>query len=393
MKSRIFCNSFFALLILTIIASCSRKTETENPESLKIQILGKSYEVPYIWKTDLHEAGNATGRVSSANITSAKVILTSTQIASSFGDLKNQTTGLSGISTGNLLSVLYYSESAFDNIQLSNIRAVGVMINEGSKMRYRHFSRNPSTNSFSEIPGLNIAIDNYTNLDFELLLQEVASPNAQVASYLFATTEVEIKKGPQKASEATYLSKALIEMDLPLPDDAKCAKPCERSPGACNKSGSGDDIKYSCDECVKGQMRTFASDNSISFNPEELSDAFAYKFRDSFLVNYAVGRKYFQYYYKLSYVVRAYRPFTAGNFLQNLTFAKNIYLLANRLQFGQNTDIIVTSAFKSEATTMIDYYKTLSNNTEYNQILNSIKQDLILYENKPRSQVIALMSL
>jgi hypothetical protein len=381
------------LPLFLLLFSCTKRSEKETLESDKIQILGKTYSVPVIWKTDLSKKSSPTARVSNENISSAKVIFTSSQLVANFNDLKNQTNGLSGVQTSNLISVFYYSESSYDNIVLSTIRAVATFSNEGAKMRHRFYLRNIATNTFTETTGLNILVDNYTNLDFETLLKNSVSSNATVASYLFATTDPEVLKGPLKNSEATYLSKAIIEFGYPLPDDAKCARPCNRSPGACNKGLDKDgNVVYTCDECVKGTMRAYAQDNNISLNFDELPDAFAYKFRDSFLVNYPLGRAYFNYYYKLSYVTRAYKPFTISNMLQNFNFAKGVYAVANKLQYGQSGDIIVSPVFRTDANTMIDYYKTLSNHLEYNQILNTIKNDLTRFENKTRAEVLALMN-
>lgn len=382
----------FFVSLFFILFSCTKKAEKEVLETETIQILGKTYNVPIVWKTDLSKKNPPTARVANENISSAKAIMTTPQLIAGFNDLKNQTNGLSGIETSNLISVFYYSESGYANITASSIRAVGTFSNEGTKMRHRFYLRNPSTNAFTETTGLNILVDNYTNLDFETLLINNIGSNAPAASYLFATTDAEVLKGPVKNSEATYLSKAIIEFGYPLPDDAKCAKPCERSPGACNKVNTADGIKYSCDECVKGTMRSYAQDNNVALNFDELPDAFAYKFRDSFLVNYPLGRTYFNYYYKLSYVTRAYKPFTLSNILQNFNFAKGVYAVANKLQYGQPGDIVVSSAFRSEANAMIDYYKTLCSHQEYNQILDIIKNDLARFEGKTRNEIIALMN-
>jgi hypothetical protein len=380
------------LPLLLFIFSCTKKADKEILEPEKIQILGKTYNVPVIWKTDLSKNNSQTARVSNENITSAKVIFTTAQLVANFNDLRSQTNGLAGVQTSSLISVFYYSESSYDNIVLSSIRAVATFSNEGAKMRHRFYLRNLAANTFSEITGLNILVDNYTNLDFETLLKNNVSTNAAVASYLFATTDTEVLTGPVKNSEATYLSKAVIEVAYALPDDAKCSRPCERSPGACNKINTKDGIRYSCDECVKGNMRAYAQDNNISLNFDELPDAFAYKFRDSFLVKYPLGRTYFNYYYKLSYVTRAYKPFTVSNILQNFNFAKGVYAVANKLQYGQPGDIIVSPTFRTDANAMIDYYKTLSNHQEYNQILNTIKSDLTRFEGKTRSEILILMN-
>ena len=380
------------LPLILLVFSCTKKADKEALNAEKIQLLGKTYNVPVVWKTDLTKGGSPTSRVSNENISSAKAIFSKDQLAGNFNDLKSQTSGLASIETSNLISVFYYSESTYDNIVLSGIRAIGTFANEGTKMRHRFYLRNPTTNTFTETAGLNILVDNYTNLDFETLLKNNVSNTASVASYLFATTDPEVLKGPVKNSEATYLSKAIIEFGYPLPDDAKCSRPCERSPGACNKIVKDGTTSYSCDECVKGSMRSYAQDNSISLNFDEMPDAFAYKFRDSFLVKYPLGRAYFNYYYKLSYVTRAYKPFTLANILQNFNFAKGVYAVADKLQYGQSGDIIVSSAFRSDANAMIDYYKTLSNHQEYNQILDIVKSDLVRFEGKTRAAVLTLMN-
>jgi len=60
--------------------------------------------------------------------------------------------------------------------------------------------------------------------------------------------------------------------------------------------------------------------------------------------------------------------------------------------YGNNNQIVITSAYRESANSMIDYYLSLNVNPHFNQILNQIKNDLSSYEGLNRRQLLNLIN-
>jgi hypothetical protein len=141
--------------------------------------------------------------------------------------------------------------------------------------------------------------------------------------------------------------------------------------------------------CIKNVCKVTNINDSIQGVSPRLDEQAAYSFRDNFLLNYEIGQKYYSYYYYICYVASQFLRPKNVSLLDEYNFALSTYAVANTLQYGSNSEIVITTIYKNEAFEMIDSYKTITANTYYSQIMDDIKNDLSVYENKTRAEILA----
>lgn len=103
---------------------------------------------------------------------------------------------------------------------------------------------------------------------------------------------------------------------------------------------------------------------------------------------YTIGQKYIDYYYKLSNVGDIYDVVKLGNVYDWFTFTKKVFSVSNKLQYGNSSDIIVDSNFRTAAILKINEYRALNPNSEMQAILNDIEADLNNFLGKTRAQIL-----
>jgi hypothetical protein len=379
----------FILAFLFFSFSCRKNDKKETAPDVSLSINNVAYTVPFVWGDSLNHNGGTARTSIAQQYAGAYVVFTKAQLDSSFDKLLSLSTGLTAIPKSDLLGLVYYANGDYTNIPFANIKGISIFLKNGQLIKHKYLSKVNS--AFSEIAELNCDVNNYYNHDFYLLLQKYAGLESPMNSYLFTTT-TELNNYPTSSTEI-FLAKRLVELNFKLPgneDDgdgsAKCGKPCPRSAGLCNEK------KEKCSECLDGVLRTANTRFGIGADLSGLVQSAAYDFRDNFLRNYTLGRKYIVYYYKLSYAITAINPISTDNFSENLSVALALYSIASRLQYGANDLIVYDDAVKNKLVTLIDKYKTYSTNADYQRILDIIKADVLRFANKTRATIIAQLN-
>lgn len=113
----------------------------------------------------------------------------------------------------------------------------------------------------------------------------------------------------------------------------------------------------------------------------------SYDFRDNYLSNSTNGRKYIEYYRKLS-------KYSVKNNLINKYYKEHLKItpkavsLAYNLQHGKKSDeLIIDNNISNEVMDLIKIYRNSLNHREIDDILNNIEKDLKKYTNKPKSVI------
>ena len=68
---------------------------------------------------------------------------------------------------------------------------------------------------------------------------------------------------------------------------------------------------------------------------------------------------------------------TLENYTSDRIFLDKVISACNRLQYGEDNEVIVTEEFEQEILKRINSWSTLTSNTEFQNILNKFKIDLV----------------
>jgi hypothetical protein len=107
------------------------------------------------------------------------------------------------------------------------------------------------------------------------------------------------------------------------------------------------------------------------------------------MVNYNIGEKYIEYYYAISgfLLKEDYQTTTLLKLISTLPdFNSAVEKLIDQTNNG--TEIIITENLKNDLFIIIDDLQIISNNSDYQTILNELKSDLTFLQNKTKDQIL-----
>ena len=229
---------------------------------------------------------------------------------------------------------------------------------------------------------------------FKSLLAHSVDQKIDNASYLIIRNYRYNKQTSYDRTENSFAKAVSDNLPLKLPvsslkgpsDPPEGCTDCDSGPGGCEESGP-DDPSLTCRFCASTiieENQSLTSQDISSLLP--LSEA--YDFRDNFLVQYQIGQIYTDYYYEISYLMNALNTININNIDDHIDLGIEMYSIADKLQYGNATDIIITNQFKLKADQMISYYSTVTSNQDFIQILNRISSDLAHFVGMTRQQVL-----
>jgi hypothetical protein len=165
----------------------------------------------------------------------------------------------------------------------------------------------------------------------------------------------------------------------------------------CAETGNG-----SCDSnlyCNPDEKRCSDKDNELSvaersiLSPTVANNLFNLdlhrRLRDNLMVNYNIGEKYIEYYYAISgfLLKEDYQTTTLLKLISTLPdFNSAVEKLIDQTNNG--TEIIITENLKNDLFIIIDDLQIISNNSDYQTILNELKSDLTFLQNKTKDQIL-----
>jgi hypothetical protein len=184
-----------------------------------------------------------------------------------------------------------------------------------------------------------------------------------------------------------HIKRVSKAIDRDTPTGARpCPEPCPGKGCDCYVDwdpGTGELEDY-CDPCVC-PMRIISEHDSFPSTYESYFTFGPYEaLRDSFLANYIIGQKYINYYYSLGYFLNFNNLISSSAVANTASVSPDAWEITHKiLNFpSDSSDILISSGAKERIINLIDFYKTLSSNTDYNNVLDDIKSDVNLYSEK-----------
>lgn len=378
--------TFFSCKKTTPEVVQASNSSNNNPS---LNILDKSY-TPLVYFSPYKEAAtniNARKYNSNTAYSSGNVLLELDAIQNVYNDLKTNF-GTAVPSNISPKAIVLYANIHYTNIGISNITGFSVITFNQSNLEHKFYEVKNNGNA-QEVTKFHFLFNSYDSNDFSLLLDEVVKNNDAYASSLFLSS-------PQfKAFKATnqtpvFLTRNLIEngiMNKPVPpgeDENKCEACNDKSTTeSCSTDENGES------HCTGGCQNKILIDFGTKNNKVvDIDLKKAYDFRDNFLNKYSKSKVYVDYYYQVSYVIGGLSLINLNTFDETLILTKKLYNIADRLQNGNDNEIIINESLKDYLIAAIEDYKTKSNNNEFKQIMNKIKSDINQYKNKTRAQII-----
>ncbi|PSG90426.1 hypothetical protein [Aurantibacter aestuarii] len=147
--------------------------------------------------------------------------------------------------------------------------------------------------------------------------------------------------------------------------------------------------------CEDDQNRVAVVDQNIIANDlaNELFDLDLHRnLRDNFLLNYNIGTKHTNYYYAIS-DFKMVSDYNTSTFLKMISTLPSLNTSVNRL-LEDNTDnntIILTQQLKTDIIAILDDLRLMSNNPDFNYILDDLENDLNIYSNKTKGEILNSM--
>jgi hypothetical protein len=164
----------------------------------------------------------------------------------------------------------------------------------------------------------------------------------------------------------------------------------------CNNDDSGQDEHIddgdggSICEAKERRHKAFSSGVLSQTVSESLFDLSLHRrLRDNLMRNYNIGEKYIQYYYAISGFLQRqdYQPETLLKMISTLPeFNNSVEKLIEQTNNGNQ--IIINESLKNDMFAIIADLKMISNNEDYQFILNDLENDLNLIKNKTKDQIL-----
>ncbi|MBR9847414.1 MAG: hypothetical protein GYB35_15495 [Algicola sp.] len=165
-------------------------------------------------------------------------------------------------------------------------------------------------------------------------------------------------------------------------------KGCGNSQIAEDKCIDGVCMEESLGICPEDETEAVADAANVTY---DLSEPLAYEIRDSFMINSNKGQEYITYFYEVGSYIYNNNLIDATNIVDFLAFAHMIYDQTDVLRNGSSTDIVVNSAFRTEALLWTGLVTSSSPPPYIANMITTIEADLVVLENKTKSQVEALL--
>ena len=154
--------------------------------------------------------------------------------------------------------------------------------------------------------------------------------------------------------------------------------------GSCMTDDNGDSYCDGNHTCLVASTNHF---DSTVYNLDT-----AYRFRDEVLAQSFVGQKYIRYYYFISYINYCKGRPSSVSLLDEIAFGLECYDVADRLMNGGDTEVIITSAFKTHCTEIIGKYRDMADNAAYQDVLDDIANDIANYEGMQKSVLLTQLN-
>lgn len=295
-------------------------------------------------------------------------------------------------------AILYSNTQVTDGVNISdeNIKGLSLYTIEKNSMKHRLFKKDKDT--FIELKEYTKGLRAVTISDARNCLNKGIIPDKTIKSYIICFGREYTKF--RKSNKRMFIGNNNKNNTNGGVSFARAGDPCavgyegcEDGASASACEGSADmldtDASFDCTHvCLMDEYKAGigASDTIVSiFLDFELMK----RFRDDFLYTHQSTVKYVNLYYQFSAFlvdkIDLQISLKTINILSDFNYSMEKLLNAN----AYSNHIVVDNNLKTKLIDLVNDYRNLSNDIDYNTALNGIEQDIINYSNKTVSQVLS----
>lgn len=304
---------------------------------------------------------------------------------SSFDSLRNvlsaNITNFGNFGIPNLSSIIIYSgDGSFNN---ESVKAISLITRNNEGYYFRHY--NCEADSYNLLADSIIKFSTYSSSDLIALypFEKLANTDNDPTINIIVLDTVNIPCSYSKPLQVSLINLNVAYRpggDVP---GGGCST-CEMgSKGACEDrvDQDGNEIII-CTYAGVCRVAIINGDDPV-VNVDSI-----YQFRDSFMSNSAIGRKYIAYYEYISSVINLFERPTSISILDEIDFLVSTVNTAYILQYGENSDIVITTDYYNKAISYINNYQAHITNESFVKALTDIKNDLTYFKLKTKGDLI-----
>ncbi len=407
MKKTIIFRIFSVALVAFMLANCARNESTSSFVNEK--------KVEYAFYNP---------KVNTFNNEERKIVFNSDLLRTEEMDfIKNGIAkDLLGKSFNQLAGISVYYDNAVlnQNVRFTNDNILGIIIYELDKdglMRHRFFMKN-AQNKYEQKLSLLESMMSTTN---QVFLVYKFFPEIYKTSTIGISTLVDVNLDGQKilkqknefdmfrvanTFQRVKFNNGIFKSDVEgsFFRGVACVNCREVGMGTCDQgfycvpddSGGPQDHTISDDDggdICPNKERRYAAFNSGALTQtvaESLFDLELHRrLRDNLMKNYNVGEKYIAYYYAIGGFLRS-QDYPTDTLLKMISTLPDFNNSVEKLidQTNNGSEVIITESLRNDMFVIIADLQTISDNSDYQFILNDLKTDLDAIKNKTKDQLL-----
>ena len=287
--------------------------------------------------------------------------------------------------------ILYTTDENLYDIKLENIKAFSIFSSEEKDYHTHHlFKKNNDT--FSEDKNYIVRANHSLEIgDINQLSYSLMENESSTKWVLFKVKTVGIRK--ESPIQRTDEFKKVIINNAKTLLVGEGLSPCRSASETCPNMDYG----ATCTEegCISGgggdgpcsKEQTDETAMQARMTTKNFDSNFAYDFRDNFLKKSEKGKKYIDYYYKISRISSVYDGVNMSNIKDRVKFVTAMYKVAHILIEGKDNDIVFDDSTTEVSLNTIKDYSKLSENKEYKEILKDIEKDVRQFSKKTKKEI------
>ncbi len=295
-------------------------------------------------------------------------------------------------------AVIFYTNKYADglitdaqSIQDENTQAIGVYFIKENKLRFRFYLK--ENNAYRIIPELNAEVKAMSSNDLFDIYKIYFSENKEGAAIAITNEDVLFKTTYSKSHtlgyNISYLSRKALGSSAwrQTTGGPDCDAPCSGGHN-CQNGLHGWSCDYTDEEENDGDQANVHLINGTPRN--EVDSAYDiglhYRLRDSFLMHYAIGQKYVDYYYGMTSTA-----YLSSDIVNNtLPFLKKINNIVYEWLVNNNTSqVLLTDDLATEADALLDLYMAAAPNPTEAAYFTDIKTDVAHFKGKTIAEILA----
>lgn len=103
------------------------------------------------------------------------------------------------------------------------------------------------------------------------------------------------------------------------------------------------------------------------------------------------GKKYKEYYYKIAEVSNRFKTVNSRTLRSHMEVATILINAADVLENGRDNEKVISLSSAEKVSSLLRNYRSVSKNSEYQDILNEIDHDLQFVTDKSKKEVLKFM--